>query len=138
MRGFYRANDHGEQPLTERTLVEKLIVMHEHITAVENDAMRERAARVLAEERFRNTELLVRFLQSEAAARETQGVKVPEMSGILYFTKLISLLGLNHTLLRVCPWLSTLRVNLAVFRSCFSYFLFVKHLGMISLQITDR
>jgi hypothetical protein len=29
-RGFYRANAHGEQPLTERTLV--LIVMHEHIT----------------------------------------------------------------------------------------------------------
>jgi hypothetical protein len=76
-RGFYRANAHGEQPLTERTLVETLIVMHERISAVENDAMRERAARVLAEERLRNSELLVRFLQSEAAARETQGVKLP-------------------------------------------------------------
>jgi hypothetical protein len=76
-RGFYRANAHGEQPLTERTLVETLIVMHERIAAVENEAMRERAARVLAEERLRNSELLVRFLQSEAAARETQGVKRP-------------------------------------------------------------
>jgi hypothetical protein len=76
-RGFYRANTHGEQPLTERTLVETLIVMHEHITAVENDARRERATRVLAEERLRNSELLVRFLQSEAAARETHGVKRP-------------------------------------------------------------
>jgi hypothetical protein len=76
-RGFYRANAHGEQPLTERTLVETLIVMHERIAAVENDAMRERAARVLAEERLKNSELLVRFLQNEAAARETQGVKRP-------------------------------------------------------------
>jgi hypothetical protein len=76
-RDFYRANAHGEQPLTERTLVESPIVMHERIDAVENEAMRERAARVLAEERLRNSELLVRFLQSEAAARETQGVKRP-------------------------------------------------------------
>jgi hypothetical protein len=76
-RGFYRANAQGEQPLTERTLVATLIAMHEHITVVENDARRERAARVLAEERLRNSELLVRFLQSEAAARETQGVKRP-------------------------------------------------------------
>jgi hypothetical protein len=76
-RDFYRANAHGEQPLTERTLVETLIMMHERIAAVENEAMRERAARVLAEERLRNSELLVRFLQSEAAARETQGVKRP-------------------------------------------------------------
>jgi hypothetical protein len=50
-RDFYRANAHGEQPLTERTLVETLIVMHERIAAVENEAMRERAARVLAEKR---------------------------------------------------------------------------------------
>jgi hypothetical protein len=77
-RGFYRANAQGEQLLTERTLVETLIVMHERIAAVENDAMRERAARVLAEERLRNSELLVRFLQSEAVARETQGVKRPQ------------------------------------------------------------
>jgi hypothetical protein len=104
-RGFYRANAQGEQPLTERTLVATLIAMHEHITVVENDARRERAARVLAVERF---------------------------------TKFISLLGLNHTLLRVFPWLSTLRVNLAVFYSCFSYFRFVKYLDMIALQITDR
>jgi hypothetical protein len=76
-RGFYRANAQGEQPLTERTLVETLIVIHEHIAAVENDAMRERVARVLAEERLMNSELLVRFLQSEAAARETQGLKRP-------------------------------------------------------------
>jgi hypothetical protein len=76
-RGFNRTNAQGEQPLTERTLVEMLIVMHEHIAAVENDAMRERAARVLAEERLRNSELLVRFLKSDAAARETQGVKRP-------------------------------------------------------------
>jgi hypothetical protein len=76
-RGFYRSNAHGEQQSTERTLVETLIVMHERIAAVEDDAMRERAARVLAEERLRNSELLVRFLQSEAAARETQGVKSP-------------------------------------------------------------
>jgi hypothetical protein len=54
-RGFYRANAHGEQPLTERTLVETLIVMHEHIIADENDAMRERSARVLAEERLRSS-----------------------------------------------------------------------------------
>jgi hypothetical protein len=60
------------------------------------------------------------------------------MSGILDFTKLISLLGVNHKLLRVCPWLSTLRVNLAVFRSCLSYFLFVKNLGMIALRIGER
>jgi hypothetical protein len=60
------------------------------------------------------------------------------MSGILDFTKLISRLGFNHKLLRVCPWLSTLRVNLAVFRSCFSYFLFVSHLGMIALRIGER
>jgi hypothetical protein len=39
--------------------------------------MRERAARVLAEERLRNSELLVRVLQSEAPARETHGVKHP-------------------------------------------------------------
>jgi hypothetical protein len=76
-RGLYRANARGEQPLTERTLVETLIVMHEHITAIENDAMRERAARVLADECLRNSELLVRFPQSEAEARETQGVKRP-------------------------------------------------------------
>jgi hypothetical protein len=124
-RGFYRPNAQGEQTLTERTLVETLIVMHEHITAVENDAMRERAARVLAEERLRNSELLVRLLQSEAAAKETQGVKRPDISGILDITKfntlLINLLGPSHTLLRVCPWLSTLRVNLAV--SCALVFL---------------
>jgi hypothetical protein len=76
-RDFYRANAHGEQPLIERTLVETLIVMHERIAAVENEAMRERSARVLAEERLRNSELLVRFLQGEAASRETQGVKRP-------------------------------------------------------------
>jgi hypothetical protein len=76
-RDFYRANAHGEQPLTERTLVETLIVMHERIVAVANEAIKERAARVLAEERLRNSELLVRFLQSEAAAREPQGVKRP-------------------------------------------------------------
>jgi hypothetical protein len=63
--------------LTERTLVEPLIAMHEHITAVENDARRERAARVLAEEILRNSELLVRFLQSEAADRETKEMKRP-------------------------------------------------------------
>jgi hypothetical protein len=76
-RDFYRSNAHGEQPLTERTLVETLIVMHERIAAVENEAMRERSTRVLAEERLRNSELLVRFLQSEAASTETQGVKRP-------------------------------------------------------------
>jgi hypothetical protein len=66
-------------------------------------------------------------------------LNVPEMSGILEFTRLISLLGFNHKLLRVFPWLSTLRVNLAVFRSCFfSYVLFVKHLGMIALRIGER
>ena len=76
-RHFYRPNAHGEQPLTEGTLVETLIMMHEHLATFESDVRRERAARILAEERLSNSELLVRFLQSEVAAKETQGVKRP-------------------------------------------------------------
>ena len=76
-RNFYRPNAHGEQPLTEGILVETLIMMHEHLATFESDVRRERAARILAEERLSNSELLVRFLQSEVAAKETQGVKRP-------------------------------------------------------------
>ena len=76
-RHFYRPNAHGEQPLTEGILVETLIMMHEHLATFESDVRRERAARILAEERLSNSELLVRFLQSEVAAKETQGVKRP-------------------------------------------------------------
>jgi hypothetical protein len=57
--------------------------------------------------------------------REPEPSKEISPQGILDFTKLVSLLDLNHTSLRVCPWLSTLRVNLVVFRSCLSYSLVV-------------
>jgi hypothetical protein len=74
-RGYYQPNANGDQPLTEATLVETLIVMHRHIRAIENVLDETRAARAVTEERLRNAELLVRFLQSETAAKRTQGVK---------------------------------------------------------------
>jgi hypothetical protein len=76
-RGYYQPNANGYQPLTEATLVEMLIVMHQHIRAIENVLDETRAARAVTEERFRNAELLVRFLQSETAVKRTQGVKRP-------------------------------------------------------------
>jgi hypothetical protein len=53
------------------------MVMHQHIRAIENVLDETRAARAVTEERLRNAELLVRFLQSETAAKRTQGVKRP-------------------------------------------------------------
>jgi rhamnose utilization protein RhaD (predicted bifunctional aldolase and dehydrogenase) len=35
-RWYYQPNANVDQPLTEATLVEKLIVMHQHIRAIEN------------------------------------------------------------------------------------------------------
>jgi hypothetical protein len=76
-RGYYQPNANGDQPLTEATLVETLVVKHQHIRAIENVLDETRAARAVTEERLRNAELLVRFLQSETAAKRTQGVKRP-------------------------------------------------------------
>jgi hypothetical protein len=76
-RGYYQPYAKGDQPLTEATLVEKLIVMHQHIHSIENVLDEMRAARAVTEERLRDSELLVRFLQSEAATREIHGVKRP-------------------------------------------------------------
>jgi hypothetical protein len=76
-RGYYQPNANGDQPLTEATLVETLIVMHQHIQAIENVLDETNAAWSVTEERLRNAELLVRFLQSETAAKRTQGVKRP-------------------------------------------------------------
>jgi hypothetical protein len=76
-RGYYQPNANGDQPLTEATLVEAWIVMHQHIRAIEIVLDETRAARAVTEERLRNAELLVRFLQSETAAKRTQGFKRP-------------------------------------------------------------
>jgi hypothetical protein len=76
-RGYYQPNANGDHPLAEATLVETWIVMHQHIRAIENVLDETRAARAVTEERLRNAELLVRFLQSETADKRTQGVKRP-------------------------------------------------------------
>jgi predicted transcriptional regulator len=76
-RGYYQSDANGDQPLTEATLFETLIVMRQHIRAIENILGETRAARAVTEERLRNAELLVRFIQSETAAKRTQVVKRP-------------------------------------------------------------
>jgi hypothetical protein len=58
----YQPNANGDQPLIQATLVETLIVMHQHIRAIERVLDETRAARAVTEERLRNAELLVRFL----------------------------------------------------------------------------
>jgi hypothetical protein len=75
--GYYRPNAQGEQRSTEDVLVET--IRHMNNVIFENDLLlrNARAARDIAEDRFRNAELLAKFLRNEAAARETQGHKRP-------------------------------------------------------------
>jgi hypothetical protein len=83
-KDYYPPDLDGNQPLTEATLMEMILDLHWYLRRAETAADSERATRLLAEERLRNSKILVKFLQREAAAaKDTQGIKRPREGRIL-------------------------------------------------------